>query len=118
MGQGEESRDEAVDLEVLREATAGDRDLMQELAGLYLGDTDLQLRALDDALENKEVDRLKRIGRSMKDASEGVGANAAAEIFARLEAAAVRGDLEAIRTEIDAGRREFARVQKALADLR
>lgn len=118
MGQGDERREPAVDLEVLRSATHGDRDLMQELAGLYLGDTDLQLRALDDALENKEVDRLRRIGRALRDSSEGVGATNASEIFGKLETAAAGGDFDAVRLAIDEGKREFDRVKKALADLR
>ena len=118
MGQGDEIQDEPVDLQVLRDATAGDRDLMQELAELYIGDTDLQLRALDDAREGKEADRLKRIGRSLTDASAGVGAGKASRIFARLEAAAAAGDLQGVKAAIDEGRQEFVRVRKALVDLR
>jgi hypothetical protein len=118
MRQADGSPEAAVDLEVLRTATGGDRDLMQELAELYLGNTELMLRGLGDALENKEVDRLRRIGRDLRDASEGVGAGPSYRIFARLEKAAAAGDFDDIRALMLEGRREFDRVQKALGDLR
>ena len=51
----EDPKAPAVDLVILREATGGDRDLMQELAELYVGDADLQIRALGDALQIKRV---------------------------------------------------------------
>lgn len=118
MGDSAAEKPDAVDLEVLREATAGDRDLMQELASLYLSDTDLQLRALGDAVQNKEGDRLKRIASSMIAASEGIGAERSVAIFEALESAAKAGDFESVAKAIEEGRAEFVRVQKALADLR
>ncbi len=108
----------AVDPEVLREATAGDRDLMQELARIYVNNADLQIRALDDALANRELDRLRRIGHSLFGSSASVGAKAAAEIFRELEAAAAAGDTEKLRNAIDLGAAEFVRVRAALKDLR
>lgn len=108
---------EAVDLEVLREATGGDRDLMQELARLYLNDADLQLRALDDALENKELDRLRRLGHALCGSSAQVGAREAAEIFRELEAAAREGDADRIRSAIARGTAEFERVREVLSEL-
>jgi HPt (histidine-containing phosphotransfer) domain-containing protein len=118
MGQTAGDKPDAVDLEILRGATVGDRDIMQELASLYLSDTDLQLRALGDALQNKEADRLKRIGASLTTASQGIGAEPAAAIFHELEEAAKAGDFDRVARAIEEGRAEFARVQKALADLR
>lgn len=107
----------AVDLGVLDEATGGDRDLMQELARLYVSDADLQLRALDDALQNKELDRLRRIGHALCGSSATIGAPHAAEIFRELEDAAKAGDHERIRGAIEQGRAEFVRVKSALAGL-
>jgi len=109
---------DAVDLGILRDATAGERDLMQELAELYVNDADLQLRALTDALESQETDRIRRIGHALKGASVSIGARPASAIFAELESAAAAGDLERIAKAIDRGRREFARVRRALGDLR
>jgi two-component system, sensor histidine kinase and response regulator len=119
MGEGS-SKDAkpAVDLGVLREATGGDRDLMEELAELYVSDADLQIRALDDAMDNRDMDRIRRIGRTLRAASESVGAAAAAEAFARLEAGARAGSLEAVREATEAVRDEFVRVKRVLADLR
>lgn len=109
---------DAVDLNVLRDATGGDRDLMQELAELYLNDSDLQLRALDDAIENKEMDRIRRIAQALIAASEAVGAATAAGIFRELEASAQAGDAASVREAIDRGIGEFARVKQCLADFR
>ncbi len=108
----------AVDLEVLREATVGDRDLMQELAELYLSDTDLQLRALDDALSNREHDRIHRIAHGLEDASLAVGASPAAAIFAEIDAAVRAGDLDLATAARDRARQEFERVRRSLGDLR
>jgi HPt (histidine-containing phosphotransfer) domain-containing protein len=107
-----------VDMAVLRQATSGDRDLMEELAELYLNDADLQLRALDDALENKEYDRIRRIGHSLKGSSSSIGAGTAAEAFKSLEEAGRAQDETAIRAAIARGTAEFERVKKALAELR
>lgn len=120
MSQGSQKHaaSEAVDLEVLREATGGDRDLMQELAELYLNDTDLQLRALEDALQNKELDRIRRIGHALRGSSISVGAGPAAEIFRDLEDSARDNDTGRVRDAIERGGEEFARIRRALADLR
>ena len=116
-GQGE-SEPGAVDLEVLREATAGDRDLMQHLAELYVNDADLQLRALDDAVENKETDRIARIGHALKGASLSVGATVVAGLSDEIERAGKAGDLGRAVEAIAKAHGEFERVRKALADLR
>jgi len=107
----------AVDLGVLEEATGGDRDLMEELARIYITDSDLQLRALDDALQNKELDRLRRIGHALCGSSATVGASKAAEIFRELEDAAKAGDQARIQSAIERGVAEFARVRTAFSDL-
>jgi len=108
----------SVELDVLRDATGGDRDLMQELAELYVSDSDLQLRALDDALQNKELDRIRRIAAALESSSASVGAVTAAGIFRELGQAAREGDADRIRRTIDEGVDEFERVRKSLADLR
>ena len=109
---------DAVDPEVLEEATAGDRDLVQHLAELYVNDTDLQLRALDDALENKEADRIARIGHALKGSSLSMGAGPMAAISEELELAAKAGDLDRASHAIRAAQVEFVRVRRALADHR
>lgn len=114
---GEDAR-ETVDFEILREATGGDRDLMQELAELYVNDADLQLRALDDAAKNREMDRIRRIGHALCGASLSIGAQEAGDIFRELEYAARDGDAARVRMAIDRGAEEFIRVRKLLADLR
>ena len=115
---GEDPQAPAVDLGILREATGGDRDLMQELAELYMGDADLQIRALGDALQNNELDRLRRIGHTLKGASASIGATPAAALFEELEIASKAGETETIKRIIEAVTREFERVRVALADLR
>ncbi len=109
---------EAVDLTVLREATMGDRDLMQHLAEIYTTDSDLQLRALEDALENKESDRIARIGHALMGSSLQVGANEMARISEQLETMGKKNELGDAADAIRRGRAEFIRVRKALADLR
>lgn len=107
----------ALDLGVLEEATGGDRDLMQELARLYVSDADLQLRALEDALQNRELDRIRRIGHALCGSSATIGAPHAAEIFRELEDAARAADADRIRSAIERGAAEFARVRARLSEL-
>lgn len=118
MGQASRGDARPVDLEVLRDATAGDRDLMQELAELYVGDTDLQLRALDDAVANREADRVRRIGHALRGASLSMGARPSAQIYEELEEAAQAADFPRIVDVIARSRVEFDRVRRTLADLR
>lgn len=108
----------AVDLEVLRNATDGDRDLMQELAQLYMNDADLQLRAIEDAISNKDMDRLRRIGSSLWQSSESIGAHEAAALFKEMEIAARAADLATLREVARKAWPVFERVRSALADLR
>jgi len=115
---GEDAVGPAIELAVLRDATGGDRDLMQELAELYVSDADLQLRALGDALRNNEMDRIKRIGHTLAGASASIGATAATEMFRGLEEAAKAGDTDRIRELNERLALEFVRVKRALADLR
>ena len=116
--KGDQPDPGAVDLGVLREATVGDRDLMQHLAEIYVTDADLQLRALDDALENKDSDRIKRIGHALRGSSLQVGANTMAAISEELEKMGKAGSLDGAPDAIARARAEFARVRQALADLR
>jgi HPt (histidine-containing phosphotransfer) domain-containing protein len=107
-----------LNLQVLEDATGGDRDLMRELAALYLSDADLQLRAIDDAIQSKDLERVRRISHNLLIASESIGANAAAEAFRVLEDAARSVQMDAVRDAMGRGQQEFERVKRRVADLR
>ena len=107
-----------LDFNVLEEATGGDRDLMRELAGLYLSDADLQIRAIEDAVTTRDLERVRRIAHNLVIASESVGAQGAAEAFRALEDTARDGRADAVETAVARGHDEFERVKRSVAELR
>jgi HPt (histidine-containing phosphotransfer) domain-containing protein len=112
------SRAMGLNFQVLEEATGGDRDLMRELAALYLSDADLQLRAIEDAVQSRDLERVRRISHNLLLASESVGASHAAEAFRVLEDAARDGQSEAVQSAVVRGQEEFERVKRSVAELR
>jgi HPt (histidine-containing phosphotransfer) domain-containing protein len=111
-------KDPGLNLQVLEEATGGDRDLMRELAALYLSDADLQIRAIEDALQCKDVERVRRISHNIVIASEGIGAVAAGDAFRRLEETVATGSAEQLEAAFETARDEFDRVRRSMAELR
>lgn len=107
-----------LDFSVLEEATGGDRDLMRELAALYLSDADLQIRAIEDAVSSRDLERVRRISHNLVIASESVGAQGAAEAFRLLEESARDGQAPAVEAAVARGHSEFDRVKKSVAELR
>jgi HPt (histidine-containing phosphotransfer) domain-containing protein len=107
-----------LDFNVLEEATGGDRDLMRELAALYLSDADLQIRAIEDAVTSRDLERVRRIAHNLVIASESVGAQGAADAFRALEDSAREGPSAAVATAVARGQDEFERVKRSVAELR
>jgi HPt (histidine-containing phosphotransfer) domain-containing protein len=107
-----------LDFNVLEEATGGDRDLMRELAALYLSDADLQIRAIEDAVTSRDLERVRRIAHNLVIASESVGAQAAAEAFRALEESAKDGQGAAVPGAVLRSQEEFERVKRSIAELR
>jgi hypothetical protein len=111
-------KDPGLNFQVLEEATGGDRDLMRELAALYLSDADLQIRAIEDAIQTRDLERVRRISHNIVIASEGIGAVGAGDAFRRLEETVTASNAEQIEAAFDTARDEFDRVRRSMAELR
>ncbi len=91
----------AFDLEELLERLGGDRESVAELIDIFLDDAPPRVAALREPIT--DLDAARRTAHTLKGASGNMAAHAASEAAARLEAAAVQGNLaavEAARVEV------------------
>jgi len=65
----------------------GDEDLVAEILTAYLGDMPGQLSSLETALENKDMEAVRRIGHTVKGASANIGAIKVSDIAFAVEKA-------------------------------
>jgi len=93
----------ALDREQLRDVTMGDEELMREVLAALWSDTLAQAAKLGDAVRDGNAEQCMRLAHYSKGACANVGANAAAEIFRRIET--------------DARSRDFHRCAEGLAAL-
>ena len=76
---------DVADLNVTLERLDGDRDLLRELADLYIADYPGQLQNLFDAVEAGDIERIKRVAHKIKGTAWSFGAKPASALAARLE---------------------------------
>ena len=74
-----------LDREQLSDITMGDEDLMREVLGALWDDTVLHIVKLETAIRNREGEQCVRLAHYSKGACANLGANAAAEVFRRME---------------------------------
>jgi HPt (histidine-containing phosphotransfer) domain-containing protein len=92
----------------------GDRDLLQELAGLFRDDWPRQLEALREASAAKDVKRIVAASHTLKGMLSNLTAVKAAAMAAAMEMAARRGECAGGNGELAKLEREIARVELAL----
>ena len=83
-----------LNVERLAASAGGDELLMQELANLYVEDSELKLLHLDEWVRAGNAEQSGRVAHGLKGSSAAVGAEEAAAAFLRLERMGEDGALE------------------------
>jgi len=100
-----------LDRQQLRDITADDEDLMQEVMRALLEDTSRQIHLLDSAIREQNPETCKRLAHYSKGACASVGANAAAAVLLRMENEAGACDFDRCATSLAAFDSEIARLR-------
>jgi CheY-like chemotaxis protein len=104
-----------LDASVLREITAGDMNLEREVFRHFLAENIKDVAELQRAVETRDTLQVTDAAHRIKGASKTIGASALAEVCARIEAAARSNDWGPVIGNLDAFRREAARLSAYLA---
>lgn len=112
--QRDETEASVLDRAAFEDAAGGDRDLMQELAELYVSDSDARLPQLLAAAQAGELEQVGTLAHGMKGSSASIGAVEASEAFRRLEALGRSGASEGLEEALDAAQRTYERTKAAL----
>ena len=93
---------------------AGAPDLLQKIAGLYLGSVPGQINQLRAAVEQGDAAGAHRLAHGLKSSSANVGAFALAACFEDLEQMGRSGNTAAMAARVAEAESEYARVAQAL----
>jgi len=93
------------------------RNLLQEMATIYLSQTPERLGELDQALEAEDADKAEYLAHALKGSASSLGAPTFSALCDALEAAAKRLDLDAVRAGLPGLEKELARVREELSKL-
>ncbi|HEX6710471.1 MAG TPA: PAS domain S-box protein [Rubrobacter sp.] len=110
----EESLDHTV-IANLREL--GDSELLSELTGMFIEEVPERLGALHEAMENGDVQTVRRIAHALKGSSGNMGARQMSRLCQELEHAGEANDLSATPRLMEAIEEEFDNVRTQLAAL-
>jgi HPt (histidine-containing phosphotransfer) domain-containing protein len=108
------SRDDCIDWQVTWANLEGDRDLLSELALVFLDDLPEQLAALHRAVDNMQNRDLERLAHRLKGSVGNFAAKPAFEAAFRLEKIACQGNSQQISQAADALEYEIQRLRDAL----
>jgi HPt (histidine-containing phosphotransfer) domain-containing protein len=109
--------DNILDLAALMDRLGGDRELLQELIGLYMEDEPGLLAQIAAAVNNRQADALRRAAHTLKGSVGNFCAPGAHAAAAALEAAGRDGVFDGIETLHERMIAEFDRVRVALQAL-
>jgi signal transduction histidine kinase/DNA-binding response OmpR family regulator len=104
-----------LDASVLHEITGGDTNLEREVFRRFLAENIKDVAELQRAVEAHDTLQVTDAAHRIKGASKTIGARALAEVCARIEAAARSNDWPSVIGNLDAFRREAARLNAYLA---
>ncbi len=96
---------------------SGDRELLAELARIFLEETPETLSRIEEALEARDAKAIERLAHRLKGALLTLAAPAAAEVALELETAACGGPEGAPREVFDRLRQEVSRLEEELKSL-
>ena len=104
-----------LDASVLHEITGGDTNLEREVFRRFLAENTKDVAEFQRAVETRDTLQVTDAAHRIKGASKTIGAGALGEVCARVEAAARSNDWAAVIGDLDAFRREVARLNAYLA---
>ncbi len=105
-------------IENLRSLNPGDQDeFLREIAGIFLEDTPLRIRELDESLAAGDVSKFTRAAHSIKGSSSNLGAVALRAAAEKLEHESRTVGLGGVGPLIGAVRSEFARAESELSKI-
>ena len=107
-----------LDREAALERVGGDRDLLHEIAGLFLEETPVLMERMDAALRQRDAAALERAAHSLKGSAATFGAASVAEAAAELEALARGADFARAEAALGALEEAVGRLRPALTALR
>jgi HPt (histidine-containing phosphotransfer) domain-containing protein len=113
--------DGVLDMRVLDELSASvgnDKEFVAELVDDFLADAPAQVEALRAAASSGDPDVARRAAHTLKGTSRTFGATALAALCQNAEAAAGIGDLDSVRSQLDAIDGEWSRTRTALLSIR
>ena len=99
------------------ERVGGDRELLRELAAVFLADLPNKLAAIEGAVTSGDVESLRREAHSLKGAVSTFGAEPARLAALALEELGKGGELAGVDGMVERLRREVARLEEALGKL-
>ena len=102
------------DMDQLLRSTCDDRELAEQVVGVFLADIPLQLSALQKALDDNDGKTAERVAHSIKGASATVGGEALRLVALESELLGKNGDLVSMRLKIDAVRAQYALLESEL----
>ncbi|MGB7133686.1 MAG: response regulator [Acidobacteriaceae bacterium] len=109
--------DRSVDVVQLLERIDGDRSLLGELVDLFREDYPGSLRAVQEAIDTQDSDRLRSTSHALKGALANLSAIQASTLAAELEAAGNSPDLTQAQATLDRLAHELVNVKQALEAL-
>jgi two-component system sensor histidine kinase/response regulator len=112
----EEKEDKVFDSMSLLERLGGDRETMIDILATFLEDVPVHTGALETAIEESDLSRVRFHAHTLKGSAASFGANALRSAVALLEVDATEGNLNHAREGLERIRAEFARFKQA-ADL-
>ena len=122
IGTGDKSGDtspagqEVVNWSEALSAVRGDRDLLKSVLEVFLEESATLMTRLRQALDQHDLDVLRRAAHTLKSTFRSIGSAQASEHAYRLERMAEQGDLEHAETTFAALEQEMARVTPVLLD--
>lgn len=103
-----------IDKAAALERLGDDEELYQEIAALYCEDTPVQLKKLEEALQQQTMYEVERLSHSIKSASGNIGAITLSALALQIERQAHVGETENLATLIGELIDEFQKVKELL----
>jgi PAS domain S-box-containing protein len=108
------TRNTPVDLGILRDAVGDDPEVVNSLISLFLENSAERLKNLEEALRNRDFERIEREAHSFKGASGNVGAVELYDLLYQLEKAGKNRQLKVAEEVWTVVRSEYGRVKEYL----
>jgi two-component system, sensor histidine kinase and response regulator len=109
--------DSAIDVSELLERIDGDRSLLAELVDLFRADSPIKVRAVHDAIESRNAERLRGESHALKGALVNLSATRASALAAELEAIGKSGNLAQAQATLDRLTQELGSALEVLEGL-